>query len=529
MDPDLVEFWKSCPEDPFDALFEHAPVMMHSIDADRILTKVSQHWARHLGYDRAEMIGRRYTDFLTPASRRHAEELILPEFLRTGVKHNVPYEFVRRDGSVAPVLLSACSVLDDQGRFLRSLTVIFDNTEAARAYEALAEKAAQLAEANAAKSDFMATMSHEIRTPLNAMMGFAQLLQKSGLDDIQLGQVAAILTAGHGLMTLLTDLLDVTRFEDRAPRVDTRVVDLDQMVATVAELWLPFVRQKGLRLSVSRDTGLPKEVLTDPLRLQQVLNNFLSNAVKVTEAGRIDLRVEEIARRGPFSELCFSVTDSGPGLPEGGAAALFQPFTRAGGPEGGQAQGWGLGLSICRRIAEAMDARIEAQSLPEGGSRFSFTLDLARHEPAPGRPPAPLPAAPPVRSLRILLAEDNHVNAALIQRLLDDLGHRTTRVETGFDALRRFRDEPFDLVLMDIMMPGLGGIEAAQAIRDAETETSPRMAATPIVAHTALLSQEARRRYREAGIDGVLAKPLDHGRLIEMLGRVAGSQAAARP
>ncbi|MEM8957501.1 MAG: response regulator [Pseudomonadota bacterium] len=516
MERDILEFWKQAPEDPFDVFFEHAPILMHSIDAEGRLQKVSRRWAETLGYDRDEMIGRKSVEFLTDASRDKAQTVVLPKFLETGTLENVEYEFVRKDGSIMPVVMSASSVLDKKGEFIRSLAIMFDNSEAVQARAELTRKAAEAEEASRAKSRFLAAMSHEIRTPMNAIMGFAQLLQLSNLDETRRSHVRSILSAGGTLMNLLTDLLDLSLVEEGRMRVEKRPFELSAMLDQVSDWWCSSAREKGLKLTVASERGIPDRIVSDPGRLQQVLNNFLGNAVKFTDAGRISLSLEMVARDGDTARLRFEVSDTGPGMDAEQIALLFKPFVQIEADFGKERGGWGLGLSICHNIAEALDAEIGVTSEVGQGSVFFFELpvEIAEPEqPAPTRGPAAPPAMTASKALRVLLAEDNAMNQDILRTILHDMGHEVATAANGHEAVDLLGEDRFDLVLMDIMMPGLDGLGATRKIRE-NADFGDKI---PIVACSAHVSKDAQQRYLKAGMDAFVPKPVDRNTLARVI------------
>jgi PAS domain S-box-containing protein len=520
MHRDLIEFWKDAPEDPFEALLAHAPVLMQSTDAEGRILKVSRFWSDLIGHAPEALAGTDWRDLLTPASRATVDDHVDPALRATGRSHGTELDIVTKDGRVLPVVHSATLMLDREGRFQRAFAIFFDNRETVEARRKLGESIREAEEASRAKSRFLAAMSHEIRTPLNAIMGFAQLLELSNLDDKRKGHVKAIVTAGHSLMNLLTDLLDLSQVEEGKMRIEPRDFDLHDLLDQVADWWHSSAKQKGLRLVVSLDRGLPRRITADPVRLQQVLNNFLGNAVKFTTQGAITLRVTERARDHGVSRLRFEVEDTGPGMTPDQLKKLFRPFVQIESDFGKDRGGWGLGLSICANIARRVGGEIGVDSHAGEGSIFFFEMDApvaALPTPKPARRSA-LPAAPPQEGhrLRILLAEDNGPNQDLMRLLLTDLGHEVTAVDNGFEAVAATMQDAFDLVVMDIMMPGLDGLGAAAQIRSSESPVKE----VPIIACSAHVADEARRRYLAAGMNAFLPKPIDRDELRQVIGQV---------
>lgn len=504
-----MDFWANSPEDPFDAFFLHAPVLMHAIDAKGTLVKVSRFWAETLGYEPEEMVGRKSVEFLTEESREKAVREVLPEFMANGRIRDVSYQFVKKDGSVLDVLLSATAQYDKQGQFERSLAIIFDNSEAASSKSAQAE--------NQAKSRFLAAMSHEIRTPMNAILGFAQLLRRSNLDNKQVAQLDAIISAGNNLMRLLSDLLDLSRLEAGRMQVIKEPFNLHKLIDEVMDLWHSNAFEKGLRLRCTLDRNVPIRVSSDSGRIRQVLNNFLSNAIKFTQEGSVTLTVEEVSRKGTESVIRFEVTDTGQGLDEDALQKLFIPFVQIDTSQNGNTGGWGLGLSICQHIASLLGAKVSGKGL-EGGAGSCFTLEIPLvvvpsyvvPERAAALAGADLPEGP---GLSVLVAEDNIMNQDVIESMLVELGHNVTVVSNGFEAINKLQDQNFDLILMDISMPGLDGVGATEQIRAFSGDRRD----VPIIAVTGNITSGARELYKSMGMNDYIPKPVsldDLGRAI---------------
>ena len=517
MPEELLDFWRGHGEsDPFDVLFLHAPVMMHSIDSRGQLVQVSQFWADALGYTPDEMVGRKSTDFLTEASRAYATGTVLPAFSKSGRCHNVDYEFVRKDGSILPVLLSATAEYDADGHFMRSLAVIFDNTEAKKSQQALEQKAQEALDANAAKSRFLASMSHEIRTPMNAVLGFANLLLRSDLSPSDLRKVNAIVNAGENLMVLLTDLLDLSHIESGQMQIAEEPFDLTELLDEIQLAWQNVAVNKGLVLRTYADPSVPTRVISDGGRIHQILNNYLSNAIKFTDSGRVSLSVTAKPARDPESVLLrFEVGDTGCGLSDEQIGKLFQPFVQARGGFAKQQGGWGLGLSICSQFAELLGGTVGVESEVGRGSTFHVEVPV-RLEYSRSLSLLEADAADELSRLRVLVAEDNPLNQLLLTEMLATIGHQAVVVEDGLSAVKHVQERPVDLVLMDITMPGMDGIEATERIRALDDERR----CTPIIAVTANTGPGAKSQYLDLGMDDYVPKPVDLDQLSDAIDRV---------
>ncbi len=531
MDPEFVDYWKGAPPDRLEAFLGVAPFLFLMLDAKHRIIKVSDRWADVLGQTTGAMEGQPLQAFLTPDEQIRADGDLLPGLVEKGILTEVALEFQAKDGTTIPVLMSATVMLDDKGAPTGSVAIIFDNRPVKDALTLLKKTAQEFEEASRAKSRFLAAMSHEIRTPMNAIMGFAQLLKLSKLDGKRRSHVDAILSAGGSLMNLLTDLLDLSQVEEGRMRIETRDVELIGLIDQIAEWWHSSAKQKGLRLNVMLDRALPRVVRTDPVRIQQVINNFLSNAVKFAELGSVTLRALVMWDDVDRARLRFEVEDTGPGMQPEQIENLFKPFVQIESDFGKDRGGWGLGLSICSNIAQRMGADIDVQSEPHEGSVFSFEieLDVVESLPAPRLPdpevPDIVPALPPDSGCRVLLAEDNALNQEMMRSALTSMGHKVDTVANGFEAVEATIKNSYDFILMDIMMPGLDGISAAAQIRSADNPLSD----IPIVACSAHVAEEARDRYKRVGMDAFVPKPIDQEELRKTIDLVMQSRNDDQP
>jgi PAS domain S-box-containing protein len=432
--------------------------------------------------------------------------------------------------------------------------------ERKRAEEALREAKDAADAASRAKSQFLATMSHEVRTPMNGILGMTELALDTDLSPEQREYLQLVKSSADSLLTVINDVLDFSKIEAGKLDLDPAPFALrDNLGDTLRALGLR-AHAKGLALTSHVDPEVPDAVVGDPDRLRQVLLNLVGNAIKFTERGEVAVRVSldgpETTGNGngsgngngasdppvpaPVPEvlLRFAVRDTGIGIPADKLAAVFEPFVQADGSTTRKYGGTGLGLSISARLVALMGGRLWAESTPGVGSTFHFT---ARFTAAAAAAPAELPArpagpAPPAAAgvsapLRVLLADDNPVNQALVRGFLERQGHTVRAVGTGREALAALEGGGFDVVLMDVEMPEMGGLEAAAALRRREQEAGrPRL---PVLAVTAHALKGDRERCLAAGMDGYLTKPIraaDLDRVLAAaLGRPAAGGAEVRP
>ena len=363
------------------------------------------------------------------------------------------------------------------------------------------------------KSHFLATMSHEIRTPLNGIIGMTKLAMESNDPKEQNEYLGLVESSGQTLLGIVNDILDYSRIEAGRMRLESRPFSLRRVVEESVRMAQPKAGQKGLTLSWSISDDVPDRLAGDVHRLGQVLMNLVGNAVKFTAEGgvRVDVDRENTAP-SPTVTVCFRVRDTGIGIPAELQERIFEPFRQADESTARQFGGSGLGLSICRELVELMSGRIWLESEPGKGSVFGFTAVFAvAAEPVPD---GPGPPAGSERRLRVLIAEDNPISRQLASRLLESRGHTTAMATNGHEALAHFETEPFDLILMDMQMPGMGGIEATTRIRERERTLNRRAA---IVAMTAGAHGDDRDWLLAAGVDGYVSKPIDPNELYRLI------------
>ncbi|MBS0409460.1 MAG: response regulator [Proteobacteria bacterium] len=369
--------------------------------------------------------------------------------------------------------------------------------QAAEAARAAAERA------NLGKSRLLATVSHELRTPLNGVLAVADLLAAASLSEPARELVEIIRRSGRDLMSLVNDVLDLSRVEAGAMELASEPFAPAELVDGVASVWEVAARAKGLTLSV-RAEALPPWLLGDAARLRQVLANLVSNAIKYTARGGVTLA----AQAAPLDEgwrLTFLVSDTGPGIEPELVDHLFEPYARGVSEASRRETGTGLGLAICRQLTDLMGGQIRAENQDGGGARFVFIVDLAAAEaPAEGRASTTEDAQALARPLKVLVAEDHEVNQRIIGLLLDQLGCEHVMVGDGVAAVEAAGEGDYDVVLMDVRMPRMDGLEAARTIRAGLGRSS----AVPIIAVTADAMPAEDPEILAAGIDAVLGKPI---------------------
>ncbi|MGH8692902.1 MAG: PAS domain-containing protein [Burkholderiales bacterium] len=440
------------------------------------------------------------------------------EALKTQKPMNHDFLLKRPDGGTRWINSQGTVRKTDKGATLYNVAL---DVTAEHEMQAQLTEAKQAAEAaNKAKGEFLANMSHEIRTPMNAIIGLSQLGLKAKTPEKLQDYLNKIGSAAQSLLGIINDILDFSKIEAGMLTLEHTSFDLQQVLDQLYSLLGVRAAEKGLKLHVLADMGTPRALVGDPLRLNQVLLNLVGNAIKFTENGKVQLRVRREKVPGPGVKLRFEVEDTGIGLKPEQLEKLFSPFTQADSSTTRRYGGTGLGLSISRKLVELMGGSIGAESTPGKGSVFHFSIEFgaadtaipsasASAEEMAGKIPA---------GLLVLVVEDNEFNQVVAQDLLASFDAKVTLAANGKEGLALARKRDFDLVLMDVQMPEMDGLDATRAIRGLKS----KRARIPIVAMTANAMAADREQCLAAGMDDYLPKPIDRKQLLAALARWAG-------
>jgi PAS domain S-box-containing protein len=530
----------------FASVANSVPDAVMSMDPDGIVTGWNPGAERLFGYQSEDIIGK-------------SEELIvppdlLPELHRITKRikagesvENLETRRLRKDGSTVEVLLSASGIRTFPGRLDGYAITARDNTERKRLHDEM-QRARDLAlEAAQTRAEFLANMSHEIRTPLNAIVGTAELLQLAELTPEQRERAAVIESSSRLLMAIVSDVLDFSKLSAGRVVLEKIPFDLHDLAETTVEAFKQAADTKGIALTLRLDEKLPQRLTGDPNRLQQILNNLISNAIKFTSTGEVRVAIASAGNTATHDLVTFEISDTGIGIAPEVQTRLFEPFVQAESSTARRYGGTGLGLVIFAQLARQMGGEIGLESAPGRGATFSFTVSFEKTDSVKGAVsqggaarvaasqsaaaterthPAPVvPSAGTSHAgFHILVVEDNPVNRNLAAEQLRVLGYQGDIVSEAAAALEALDRRRYDLILMDCEMPVMDGYEATHEIR--RREGAHRH--TPIIAMTAHATEEQRERCLAAGMDGYLSKPVRLQALSAMLNSWAAKSPPAR-
>jgi len=462
---------------------------------------------KQFGYPRKKLLQMTLFDLSDDDDLNNNEEMLA----RLKEEGNATYETVykRKDGTRFPVEISALRLtIADENLFT---VIIRDITERKNVMTELEVAKEEAFAASKAKSEFLANMSHEVRTPMNGIMGMLQLMQMTSLNEEQEGYIKTALISGESLLTIINDILDYARIESGKVRITPEPFDITSIMDPLITLFKSNLDPEKITLRYSISPEVPPFLIADRTRLRQILFNLIGNALKFTDSGEISIFIkilEEID--GEYMRISWTVSDTGIGIPEDAGDELFEPFTRIEDASRRKRKGTGLGLSIVKQLVTQMGGTVSLKRNAHQGTTFTFDIlaktctNMVTPSQQTSIPPALIS---PQRRLSTLIVEDELINQQILNAILTKLGHKTRVVSDGESALELLTTMNFDVILMDVQMPDMNGMETTRTIRTSEKYEHVKN--IPIIALTAYAMAGDKEKCIEAGMDYYLSKPVD--------------------
>jgi PAS domain S-box-containing protein len=515
-------------KEEWERTFASVPDLIATLDNQHRVLRVNDAMARRLGLTPEECIGLPCYEVVHGTS-------VPPEFCphsRTGADGLEHVEELHVDRFEGDFLVTTTPLLDEKGASIGSVHIAHDITERKR-FEKGLQQAKEVAEAaTRAKSQFLANMSHELRTPMTGVLGMLDLVLLGNLEEEQREFIKTAQTSARSLVTILNDILDLTKIEMGKLSIEEKPFSLRECVGNTLNILLPLATSKMLDLNLTVADDIPETMVGDKTRLNQVLTNLAGNAVKFTKQGKVEIRVTAGGNAtGAKLEVTFTVTDTGIGIPDDKKDLLFRAFSQVDESHSRRYGGTGLGLAISKEIVERMGGKIGFTSVAGKGSTFSCTIPLGVVDTGPdaimapgttaavGRAPRGLETTRP----RLLIAEDDPTIRQVLGSMLQRLNYEICFAENGHRVVEMWENGSYDLILMDVQMPGMNGFEATGAIREKERT---RGGYTPIVAMTAHALKKDEERCLDAGMDSYISKPIDFKKTLQVIGETLKKGAA---
>ncbi len=494
-------------------LYDNAPCGYHSLDANGEIIRINNTELKWLGYTRDEVIGRLgFKDFMTSASLEKFYE-IFPVFIKQGEISNIEFEFIRKDGTTFFVSLNGTAIYDSDGKYLKSRSTLFDITDRKHAEVALSNAKNEAENANMAKSDFLANMSHEIRTPMNAVLGYTELLENTLIDQTQKDYINSIKSSGRSLLTLINDILDLSKIEAGKLDLEYDFIDTYSFFSEFEKIFSLKVSEKGLKFILDISSGTPQGIYIDEARVRQIVFNLIGNAIKFTSEGKIVLKVftenPQIVnyskdKSEELIDLIIEVRDTGIGISKAFQEVIFEPFIQERNFK--HYGGTGLGLTISTRLAALMDGTIFVRSKTGKGSTFTVRIPEIAYQRAFSGTNIDIhidPAEIEFEKAVILIADDVEHNRSYLRDALKNTRLKIVEAEDGISAYKIAEEIVPDLIITDIRMPKMDGFQLLNKMK-----TDKKLKHIPVIAYSASVLKVQKERIHNSEFAGLLIKPV---------------------
>lgn len=497
-------------EEKYRSLLENMKLGILEVSNDGKIIKANDSFCELTGYKRSELIDRDANELFLNDELKGS--MIAQEELRRVGKASV-YEMQinKKNGEPVWILISGAPFYDSNGRVEGSIGIHLDITERKKVENELIEAEQRAQESSKAKELFLANMSHEIRTPLNAVIGISQLISNTDLNSLQSRYIETIKKSANNLLSLVNNILDFSKIESGNLDINIEPVNLFELLSNVVETLSYSAQSKGLKLSFENALDKNQYYLSDSSQLTQVCVNLLNNAIKFTDSGFVKLSVEVLSENKKSQLLRISIKDSGPGISEENKQVIFNEFERTKNSSVTNIEGTGLGLSICKKIIDHLDGVLKLDSEVGYGSTFYFDISLKKADNIAFLDFAKKQPSIDLSNVSILLAEDNKVNQIVAEGFLNNYGAKLDICENGIEVIEKLKTANYDIVLMDIQMPKMNGIDCTHIIR---TELNLEV---PIIALTANAVKNDKELFLQAGMNGYISKPYTESNLLSSI------------
>ncbi|MDH5717586.1 MAG: PAS domain S-box protein [Spirochaetia bacterium] len=497
-------------------ILEQSPVSIVLTNKNAEIEYVNPKFCEVAGYTKDEVIGKHTRTLKSGKYPSDYYQKMWNDILTKG-EWQGEFHNKKKNGELFWERASISAIKDKNGNITDFVALKEDITKQKEIEEAII-KAKNMAErANRAKTNFLAVMSHEIRTPMNGMLGMADLLSKTKLDNTQKEYLETIRFSGETLLTVINDILDISKIESGKMRLEKRAVNINQMINETMQLFKPLADSKKIKIKSEISKNMPAYIEADPVRLRQILLNLMNNAVKFTKKGYIKIKVTSKKINNTISQISFSVIDTGIGISKNKLKTIFFSFKQSDESTARKYGGTGLGLAICKKLVEMMDGKINVKSELNSGSEFYFTIKtkITNEIKKDSAKKIILKAEELAQKfpMRILIAEDNAVNQTLLVKMLKHFGYDAVCVADGKEAILKAKKNKYDIILMDIQMPKINGIEASKRIKKTQKDKTLPI----IIALTAFATEDHKDKCLKAGMLDFISKPVLLEKVYELL------------
>ena len=506
---------RTIPVETAEELYENAPCGYVSFTTDGTIFNINNTLLSWLGFSKKEVINvKKFNSLFKIGGKIFFETHFFPLIRIQGFIKEVNFDIVRKDKSIFPGLLNVNEIASTANGPKIYRATVFDITDRKIYENELLEAKKKAESASRAKAEFLSTISHEIRTPLNAILGIGNLIQKTPLNEQQEEYARILLLSSESLLSLVNNLLDLSKIESKKVKLEQKPFDLADLVEVLVSSFEVKAREKGINFLTDFEEDLPWDLIGDQVKLNQILTNLLGNAIKFTDSGYVKFKITTIEKEVKNVVLRFVVADTGMGIPEDKLETIFREFAQASYEVNLNYGGTGLGLTISQKLLQLYDSEMRLESEKGKGSEFSFDIKFQRNEEQVEdlESASKKGSSQLFQTTRILVVDDNPVNIYIISEYLKEWNLVNDAAESGSEALELVQEKEYDLILMDLHMPQMDGYETSKAIRNLKLAKQP-----VIVALSASGRGDVNLKQRRAGINDYVPKPFKPEELFKAL------------